>query len=78
MCKIICKMQCLKNGLQFNLSEVSVSSINPITKRRTLTMMMMMMMMMMMVMLNCFNGMTDESKRKNTTKVCNLKKTSKS
>ena len=30
MCKIICKMQCLKNGLKFNVSEGSVSSINHI------------------------------------------------
>ena len=29
-CKIVCKMQFLKNGLQFNVSESSVSSINPI------------------------------------------------
>ena len=30
MCKIICKMQCLKNDLKFNVTEDSVSSINHI------------------------------------------------
>ena len=29
MCKIVCKVQRLKNGLQFNVSKGSVSSINP-------------------------------------------------
>lgn len=29
-CKTVCKIQCLKYGLQFNESEVAVSSINSI------------------------------------------------
>ena len=29
-CKIVCKMQYLKNGLQFNVSEGSLNSIKPI------------------------------------------------
>ena len=30
-CEIVCKMQCLKNGLQFNVSNGSLSSTDPVS-----------------------------------------------